>query len=347
MTLPSQEITDANQVLEIRLHGINELQLPYIIQEQVGKLKELDEGVKRAIDAATKAEQRAKNAGNQSAGWDLLGRKKKVAIEELQSAGMELADAVQLGAKAQKLSFELQTRLGDVTKYLFNLGTNSLAANRIVLRELELRLSGASEEVIGNLARQELDSLVRQLKEQEDLLSRQEQTMKILKEHDQKIVHLLGWTDEFGVQPKELMGKIKNVAQSSEEQFKNISRLEAQLEHQQAHSESLTAEIANVRLFAEQASNSLTAQSQKFEIEIHAQDEQQRSLAGLVESLIETSRQKHQAISILEQKISSQQAEFQNFVTAHNRERSIFKWFMAFLAILITSFPITFYFWGR
>lgn len=347
MTSPSQEITEANQALEIRLHGINELQLPYVIQEQVGKLKELDESVKRAIDAATKAEERAKNAGNQSAGWDLLGRKKKVAIEELQSAGIELADAVQLGAKAQKLSFELQTRLGDVTKYLFNLGTNSLAANRIVLRELELRLSGASKEAIGDLARQELDSLVRQLKEQEDLLSRQEQAMKILKEHDQKIIHLLGWTDEFGVQPKELIENIKTVIQSSEEQFKNISLLEAQLGHQRAHSESLTAEISDVRLFAEQASNSLKAKSQKLEAEIHAQDEQQRSLAGLMESLVEASKQKHQAISILEYKISSQQAEFQSFVTAHNRERSTIKWLMVFLAVLITSLPITFFFWGR
>lgn len=347
MTSPSQEITEANQFLEIRLHGINELQLPNVIQEQVGKLKELDEGVKRAIDAATKAEQRAKTAGNQSAGWDITGRKKKVAIEELQSAGIELADAVQLGARAQKLSFELQTRLGDVTKYLFTLGTNSLAANRIVLRELELRLSGASEIEIGELARQELESLVRQLKDQEDLLAKQEKSVKILKEHDQKIVHLLGWTDEFGMQPKELMGKVNNLTKSSEEQTEKNSHLESQIARQHTQLNSLITEISETRFLVDKNSNSLTAQSRKLETEIHSQGEQLKSLLSLIDSLAETSERNHQTVLTLEHKISLQQAEFLNFTAKHNRERSKFIWFMALLATLITSLAITFYFWGR
>ena len=56
-----------------------------------------------------------------------------------------------------------------------------------MVRELELRLSGASKEQLSDLARQEVASVVRQLKEQEDLFQKQEQMKKGIKRHDLKI----------------------------------------------------------------------------------------------------------------------------------------------------------------
>lgn len=177
----------------------DEKTLPELIQGQVGKLNELDRSVKAALVAAELAEKRAKAASERSAGRAWFQDKKREAIEELQTAGIELASAVQSSAQAQKISFEFQRRLADISKYLFTLGVSNIAANRTVVRELEKRLSGASEEELSELARQEVLAVIQQLKEQEDILRKQTQMARILKEHDGKVAHLLSHTDDLGI----------------------------------------------------------------------------------------------------------------------------------------------------
>lgn len=174
---------------------IDEKMLPDLIQGQVDKLNELDASVKKAIEAAELAELNAKKAKELSEGKGFFTFKSREAIEELQSAGIELAGAVQSGAKAQKISFEFQTRLADITKYLFGLGVSNIAVNRIVLRQLEMCLGGASGTVLSDLAQQEITSVVRQLKEQEDLLKKQQRMNEVLKEHDLKLKYLLEQID--------------------------------------------------------------------------------------------------------------------------------------------------------
>lgn len=155
--------------------------LPALIHDQVHQLNELDESVKEALELAENANRSASSARNRSAGF---GRK-KAAIEHLQSAGYDLAKAVESGAIAQKISFEFQTKLAEISKYLFGLGASNIASNRFVVRELELKLKGASEEELSELARQELITVVKQLKEQEDLLNKIENVSQIVKEQEQ------------------------------------------------------------------------------------------------------------------------------------------------------------------
>lgn len=171
--------------------------LPEMVQGEVDKLNELDASIKAAIKAAEQAEQYAKSAGEKSASRGLFTDHKKAAIEELQTSGKMLAEAVQSGAKAQKISFEFQQRLAEITKYLFNLGVNNIAANRTVVRALEMRMKGASKEELSELARQELAAVVKQLKEQEDILHKQAQTTATLKEHDSKIYSALQQTGDL------------------------------------------------------------------------------------------------------------------------------------------------------
>src|SRR5690349_5952860 len=87
------------------LPKIDETDLTALISNQVEKLNELNNSVKKALDAAEDAKESALEASEKSAGFG----KKKVAIEELQSASVDLAKAVQVGADAQKISFEFQT----------------------------------------------------------------------------------------------------------------------------------------------------------------------------------------------------------------------------------------------
>jgi hypothetical protein len=174
-------VLEPDEIIESGLSGFNEKDLPVMIQGQISKLNDLDKSVKKAMEAAALAKDSAKSAKNKSAGLF----KKKAAIEELQSAGIDLAEAVQSGAEAQRISFEFQTKLAKIAKYLFGLGVSNIASNRFVVRELEMKLKGASQEELSELARQELILVVKQLKEQEDILRKQEDFSKALKNYNE------------------------------------------------------------------------------------------------------------------------------------------------------------------
>lgn len=254
---------NVSEAQEIEL-DIDEKRIPELIQGQIGKLNELDAGVKEALDAAGKAEAHANAARDLSAGRGLFKDKKKEAIEGLQEAGVELAGAVQLGTRAHKLSFELQKRLAEVTKYLFTLGVKNITANRVVVRELEMRLRGASEEELSELARQEMMSVIRQLKEQEDLLRKQEQMRATLSGHDFKISHLLAQTEDLelrlkdqGVQQRTLSSMVDSMDQVSKLQQQEISTLRQQVSVQQVGLERLATALAQAESHAEQATASL------------------------------------------------------------------------------------------
>ncbi|MEF7664384.1 MULTISPECIES: hypothetical protein [Bacillus cereus group] len=220
-------VLSPDEIIDSGLSGFNEKDLPVMIQGQISKLKELDKSVKKAMKAADVAKDSANSARSKSAGFG----KKKVAIEELQSAGIDLAEAVQSGAEAQKISFEFQTKLAEISKYLFGLGASNIASNRFVVRELEMKLKGASKEELSELARQELISVVKQLKEQEDILRKQENFSKIIKIHDERLKVQFQKSQQIDEQLKIHVETSKRL----EEQLK------AQVELGRLHSEQLEA----------------------------------------------------------------------------------------------------------
>lgn len=192
-----------------------EINFPEVIQGQVAKLENLSESVKKAKQAAQDAKASADKAKKISAGYLF----NKDAIEGLQTAGIALADAAQSAAEAQKISFEFQTKLAEITKYLFELGVSNIAANRIVVRELELRLKGASQAELSELARQELHLVLKQLNDQHDVLIKQENFAKIVKDHD-------GRLSEREENAQVLDGKVKALESSIQSQLKGIKSVE-------------------------------------------------------------------------------------------------------------------------
>ncbi len=168
-----------NEVINM-VDTINERQIPTVIQEQFSQLSELRKNVEKATKKAELAQDSAESARNKSAGWF----RKKEAIESLQEATSDLAAAQISATKAQEVSFEYQQRLGEITKYLFGLGATNMALNRSVVRELEMRLQGASEKDIDEFARQEIIGVVKQLKAQEDIMRKQSELTERVKEHE-------------------------------------------------------------------------------------------------------------------------------------------------------------------
>ncbi len=167
----------------IKAKDVKQADLPVIIAKQYDKLKELEDNVERAYTLAQSASDSADNAYYKSAGFG----HKKAAIESLQDAVKDLGSAQISAAEAQKISFEYQTKLAEITKYLFGLGASSIAMNRSVVRELELKLKGASAEEISDLAKQELVNVVTQLKAQEDIMLKQDKIMKEVKANHEGI----------------------------------------------------------------------------------------------------------------------------------------------------------------
>lgn len=151
--------------------------IPSIISSKFDELSELKKKVKESREKADQARNSAERASEKSAGLF----QKKEAIESLQEATCDLAESQAAMVEAQETTFKYQEKIAKIMQFLFALGISNIAAHRVVIRELELRLKGASEEEIDDLTRNEIVNVVKQLKKQEDIMRKQEELSKRVK----------------------------------------------------------------------------------------------------------------------------------------------------------------------
>ncbi len=175
----------ANQdVLQIKVENVDEKQVPSLIQDQFSMMGELRKEIERASNNAFDAKEAVINE---------VGTKdlsKKGAIENLQTATLELANAQIDAMNAQKLSFEYQQKLAEITKFLFQLGLTNIAMNRLVVEELEAKLRNATQEELDEMARAEIEDLLKRLKMQQDMDKKQSELRLILKGQEEMIAKL-------------------------------------------------------------------------------------------------------------------------------------------------------------
>ena len=183
---------------------VSESEVPEIIGSQFSVMQEYKDNLEVAKQKAIEAQSLALGSSGKKTGVF----KNKSAIESLQETTLTLADAQLIAAEAQEKSFEYQKKLAEITKYLFGLGVSNIAANRCVVRELELRLKNASEEEIDSVAREEIKNLVRELKTQEDILQKQSLLNERIKELDSKLNEFESKKSEDGTYIKSLEMKI-------------------------------------------------------------------------------------------------------------------------------------------
>ena len=173
------------------ISGVNIENLPSVLSSQFDKLNLLQYNVEKSLNMAIEAKIKSEDAHVKMGIFDWS---KKDAIKLLQEASKGLAEGIMTAAEAQKVSFEYQTKLTEITKFLLRLGLSNIAMNRSVVRELELKLKGASEEEISDLAKQELKNVIMQLKAQEDIMNKQakltdkvKQQNKLIEFHSEKL----------------------------------------------------------------------------------------------------------------------------------------------------------------
>ncbi|PGH20948.1 hypothetical protein RN96_07675 [Fusobacterium polymorphum] len=124
---------------------------------------------------------------------------------KIQEATYYLSDVVINITKNQTIFWDYLKKISEITKFLFNLGISNIATNNIVVNYLEKKLSDASKEELDDLAREEIENVVKRLKKQQELESRYEDFKKHIKEEMkeyQKLIFEL--TNEFKILKEEI-----------------------------------------------------------------------------------------------------------------------------------------------
>lgn len=213
---------------------ISEENLPEIINGQVNNIKVLDKQIQKALKSAGNAREAAETAANMSAGfWH-----RKDAIEGLQSAVEEIGNATADNAESQKMLFDCLQKMAQVEKIILQIGCMSIAMNRSTVRELELKLKGASKEKLSELAKKELESVVKQIRQQQDILEKQdrlETNVNILHKESQNQKNRLDEKDTLDTEQSENIAKNKKRLDEKDlidaEQTKRLEELGAILDN--------------------------------------------------------------------------------------------------------------------
>jgi len=208
--------------------NINEKNLPRVLQNQIEGINKISESIKDAEEKAKLCEEKAQNALGKDINW--LGMGTKDAIYSTQIAVKHTSEAVQSIIDVQHKTLDFQKKLSEITKHLFMLGVSNLVKNRTIVRELELSLKGASKDKISELARKELMLVIKQLKDQEDILIKQEKSEENLKELKNKL-SLLGSTSsqkisKLEIENKELRKNLTNHNKNIDDIHKKLKKFE-------------------------------------------------------------------------------------------------------------------------
>ena len=207
-------------------------QLPTIIGNTFKHISEVDRKISNAVSRAEEAKQLADEASQKNAGWSFFGSDKKEAIEALQSAAKSQANALSDSVDANKELFNNQKKMSEALRYLFGLGVANMAANRTVVRELELKLKNASQEELSELARQEITNVILQLRAQEDMQYKLENHDRILREHKVDIDKILGEINSFEERCKDILDRTETLQDDVSKKEKELAdRFEDEKRH--------------------------------------------------------------------------------------------------------------------
>ena len=207
-------------------------QLPTIIGNTFKDISEVDRKISNAVSRADEAKKLADEASQKNAGWSLFGSDKKEAIEALQSAAISQANALSDSVDANKELFNNQKKMSEALRYLFGLGVANIAANRTVVRELELKLKNASQEELSELARQEITNVILQLRAQEDMQYKLENHDRILREHKVDIDKILGEINSFEERCKDILDRTETLQDDVSKKEKELAdRFEDEKRH--------------------------------------------------------------------------------------------------------------------
>ena len=156
---------------------INESKLLLNIKSKIeSTLKNADNAKEEIMDAGTN--------DYKTSGFNISFFKSSTeeSIKKMQESTYYLSNVVIDISNNQIIFWDYLKKISEITKFLFNLGISNIVANNIVVHYLEKKLSDASKEELDDLAREEVENVVKRLKKQQELESRYEDFKKHIKE---------------------------------------------------------------------------------------------------------------------------------------------------------------------
>lgn len=172
-TIAAQKTLDADQMI------IDASKIPGLVDEQIKKLKALDEKVQDVLANAKDAKDSADWARSCKKSG-ILGIARADALETISDAVKALGDANESNAQGLSEVFGFMQSLAEVSKGLFGLASMSMVAHNTVVQQLELKMRGASGEELSELAQNELERTISILKNQGNVLAEQDKQKKRL-----------------------------------------------------------------------------------------------------------------------------------------------------------------------
>lgn len=224
--LPSYLPSEVKHKIEIDVNN-----LPSIISEQADTLKKFSSEKEKAEEFAKIAKDKAAKASELKLKWYKSDKK---AIETLQSAAQSEAEAIEQLSEAIKAAFDNQSKIKKVSDLLLGIGLANTTLNRMVIRELEMKLSNASKEQLSELARQELESVIKQLKAQEDMMRRIERQKESILKLESSIKEIADNNHKLSLRHEDFILKfentidstLKNLEQKHSDDIDSLSRLQ-------------------------------------------------------------------------------------------------------------------------
>lgn len=221
-------------------------QLPKVIGDTFSSITKVEQNITSAITAANETTNLAEIASGKNAEWSLFRDKKREAIEALQKATTSQAKALSNSINAIKTLFESQQEMSKALRYLFGLGVANMTANRIVVRELELKLQHASKKELSDLARQEITNVILQLRAQEDMQYKLENHDTILCEHKNNIDKALSEISSFEERCRDILERTEMLQTDIKTEKKELlNKFEDEEHHIQEELVRLTKTLQN------------------------------------------------------------------------------------------------------
>ena len=167
-----------------------------------------------------------------------IGRN-KAKVEETQNVLIDIIDAIDNNANATKALFNNQIKLAEFSKKLYGIGIMGITSNRMVVRQIKLRLENASKEELSELARLELESTVRELEKQQKLEEKIDDNQKAVnekldivnntiinnkKQHDTEIIEINESVSQLGKHVAEKLNAIKLISDSHDTRLGTLEK---------------------------------------------------------------------------------------------------------------------------
>ena len=305
---------------EIGIVSVNIDNIPKIVSERIEYISKLEKEVTNSEASAKKAMNyvNSQMTRYEEKGIGIFKHRSgntKDIIEDAQEAIEQLAKSQQVSTVALRRSFEFQKQLAETSKYLFELGCANIAVNRTAVQAIEKKLNGASKEEISELAYQEMQNVVLQLKNQEDILSKQEKLTTQVIENTNRL-------DEKDIVDKTQTDQIAALGKENSEQNQKISSINKELSDKQRIDAEQTQRLEELGALLE--NKDLIDQKQEATISANA---------DAIRVLVDYTKQK----DILDKQ---QSAEIELLKNSSQRKLCIFSISISFVAIICSIISI-------